>query len=282
MFHVKQPNKFYQDFLVTNEIFQLKPVDKYPGLLKTFPFPPSDQLSKYYESEDYISHSDDAKGLVNQLYYWVKSYNLKHKHKLIKKSTQGTKVLDYGCGTGEFVRYLNSQNLNAIGFEPNPVAFKIASEKDENNFYSNSEFLDNQKFDVITLWHVLEHIPNLFEELARLKNALNPNGNLFIAVPNYESFDAQYYQEYWAAYDVPRHLWHFNQTSFFKIANEFGMVIESIHPMIFDSFYASLLSEKYKGSSLGLLRAFGIGLRSNLKAIKTGQFSSLIYQLRLK
>lgn len=279
---MKQPNKFYQDYLVTNEKFQLIPVDKYPGLLKTFPFPPSDQLSKYYESEDYISHSDDAKGLVNQLYYWVKSYNLKHKHKLIKKATQGTKVLDYGCGTGEFVRYLNSQNLNAIGFEPNPVAFKIASEKDENNFYSNSEFLDNQKFDVITLWHVLEHIPNLFEELARLKNALNPNGNLFIAVPNYESFDAQYYQEYWAAYDVPRHLWHFNQTSFFKIANEFGMVIESIHPMIFDSFYASLLSEKYKGSSLGLLRAFGIGLRSNLKAIKTGQFSSLIYQLRLK
>ena len=279
---MKQTNKFYQDYLVSNEKFQLKPVDKYPGLLKTFPFPPSDQLSKYYESEDYISHSDNSKGLINQLYYWVKSYNLKHKYKLIKKATQGTKVLDYGCGTGEFVRYLNTQNLNAIGFEPNPVAFKIASEKDENNFYSNSGFLDHQKFDVITLWHVLEHIPNLFEELARLKNALNPNGKLFIAVPNYESFDAQYYQEYWAAYDVPRHLWHFNQTSFSKIADEFGMVIESIHPMIFDSFYASLLSEKYKGNSFGLLKAFGIGLISNLKAMKNGQFSSLIYQLKLK
>lgn len=279
---MKQTNKFYQDYLVSNEKFQLKPVDKYPGLLNTFPFPPADQLSKYYESEDYISHSDDAKGLVSQLYYWVKNYNLKHKHKLITKASNGINVLDYGCGTGEFVRYLNTQNLNAIGFEPNPVAFKIASEKDKNNFYSTSDFFDEKKFDVITLWHVLEHIPNLFEELARLKNALNPNGKLFIAVPNYESFDAQYYQEYWAAYDVPRHLWHFNQISFSKIADEFGMVIESIHPMIFDSFYASLLSEKYKGSSLGLLKAFGIGLISNLKAMKNGQFSSLIYQLKLK
>lgn len=279
---MKQPNKFYQDYLVSNEKFQLKPVDKYPGLLKTFPFPPADLLSKYYESEDYISHSDDAKGLVNQLYYWVKNYNLKHKHKLITKASNGINVLDYGCGTGEFVRYLNSQNLNTIGFEPNPVAFKIASEKDKYNFYSSSDFLDEKKFDVITLWHVLEHIPNLFEELERITNALNSDGKLFIAVPNYESFDAQYYQEYWAAYDVPRHLWHFNQASFSKIADEFGMVIESIQPMIFDSFYASLLSEKYKGSSLGLLKAFGIGLRSNLKAIKTGQFSSLIYQLKLK
>lgn len=279
---MKQSGKKYTDFLVSNEKFELFPVEKYPGLLQTIPVPQQNELSKYYESDAYISHSDDAKGFVNQLYYWVKKINLRHKFQLISKGSQDIKVLDYGCGTGEFVTYLHQQNVEVFGFEPNPNAYKIAAQKIPNHFYPTSDFLDQERFDVITLWHVLEHIPNLFEELERLKNALKPKGKLFIAVPNYESFDAQYYQEYWAAYDVPRHLWHFNQNAFSEIANEFGMVIESIHPMRFDSFYASLLSEKYKGSSLGLIKAFGVGLISNLQAMQTSQYSSLIYQLSVK
>lgn len=282
MFHVKQSTRLYKDFLVSNEEFELRPSSKYDGLLKTYPVPTAEELTKYYESDEYISHSDNSKGLINQLYYWVKMYNLNQKYKLIKNLNVGDKVLDYGCGTGEFVHYLNKKKFNAKGFEPNPTGFGIAKSKDPNSFYSTSEILKTEKFNVITLWHVLEHIPNLFDELENIKNALTENGRILIAVPNYESFDAKYYQEYWAAYDVPRHLWHFNQASLSKILYDFGMVIENIRPMIFDSFYVSLLSEKYKGSSSGFFKAMVIGSISNLKSIKDGQFSSLMYEVKLK
>lgn len=282
MFHVKQSDKFYKDFLISQEKFTLKEDEKYSGLLQTYPIPPLEKLEEYYESEHYISHSDEATGVFNRLYYKVRKYNLNHKYELIKNLNNVQKVLDYGCGTGEFVTFLNEKNLNAKGFEPNPNAFKIAKQKNENAFYNKLEILNKEKFDVISLWHVLEHIPNMFEALSQIKNALNENGRIFIAVPNYESFDAKYYQEFWAAYDVPRHLWHFNQESLANILNDFGMIIETTHPMIFDSFYVSLLSEKYKNNPFGFIRAFFIGLISNLKAMKSGEYSSLIYQIKQK
>lgn len=282
MFHVKQSKKLYKDFLVSEEEFELIPSSKYQGLLQTSPVPAPDKLHQYYESNQYISHSDDAKGLMNLLYYQIKKFNMKHKLQMIEKLNVGRDVLDYGCGTGEFVAYLNEHQFRAKGFEPNPNAFQIAKAKSENTFFQTTEILQKEKFNVITLWHVLEHIPNLFEELSIIKNALAENGRIIVAVPNYESYDARYYQEFWAAYDVPRHLWHFNQSSLSEILNDFGMIIESIRPMIFDSFYVSLLSEKYRGRSFGFLRAFIIGLISNLKASQNGQFSSLIYIIKLK
>ena len=279
---MKHTNKFYRDFLVTGEKFQLIPNKKYTGLLHTYPTPDAHSLAKYYESEEYISHTDKSTGLLNQIYYQIRQYNFYKKYKLIQQKSPGIKVLDYGCGTGEFVNYLNKKNINAFGFEPNPSAYEIATKKNKNIIFSSNLFLEHEKFDVITLWHVLEHIPDMFKVLERIKNALNPGGKIFIAVPNYESFDAQFYKEFWAAYDVPRHLWHFNQKSISAIMNDFGMIIESIYPMIFDAYYVSMLSEKYKRSSLSLFRAFLVGSVSNLKAVQNGQYSSLIYEIRIK
>lgn len=267
---------------MTGEEFRLEKVEKYTGLLRTTPTPSIENLTKYYESDAYISHQDDAKGLMNQLYYWVKKYNLNYKFKLLKKNIEGNKILDYGCGTGEFVSFLQHKNCDAFGFEPNENAFKIAAEKIPNKVFQTSELLEKEKFDAITLWHVLEHIPNLFETIQRLKNALKPNGKLFIAVPNYASYDAEFYDNYWAAYDVPRHLWHFSQNAMNEIFDEFGMIVEHTYPLWFDAFYVSLLSEKHKGSSLGILRAPLVGLISNLKAEQNGQFSSIIYQIGVK
>ncbi|MDO5656086.1 MAG: class I SAM-dependent methyltransferase [Flavobacteriaceae bacterium] len=268
-----------KDFLVSQEEFSLKPHSKIDGLLQTHPIP-IQNLDAYYASDDYISHSKQAQSAIDNIYYLVRNYNLKLKFKLLQKHISGEKILDFGCGTGDFVKYLHQKNLDSYGYEPNPQAYEIAQQKVPNQIFSTLEFLEQHRFDVITLWHVLEHIPDLFQKIDLIQNSLQPKGKLFIAVPNYESFDAQYYGEYWAAYDVPRHLWHFNQKAMKLVFNQFGMIIENTYPMYFDAYYVSLLSEKYSGSSARILKALTIGSISNLKAIQNGQFSSLIYQIR--
>lgn len=271
-----------KDHLLSHEIFELKKHTKYKELLCTTPLPDLEDLGRYYESDDYISHSDEAKGLMDKIYYFVKKRNLKFKLDIVHKSNHNKKTLDYGCGTGAFAAYLNENQFDAYGFEPNEKAKKLAQEKIGKNKILNHSELKNHQFDVITLWHVLEHIPNLFDEIEFLKSILNQNGKLIIAVPNYKSYDAQFYQNFWAAYDVPRHLWHFSPKAIQNIFADFGMILEKEYPMIFDAFYVSMLSEKYKQNSLGIFRAFFIGLFSNLKAQKSGQFSSKIYQFKRK
>ncbi|MGI9527052.1 MAG: class I SAM-dependent methyltransferase [Weeksellaceae bacterium] len=281
---MKQNEISVKDYLVSQERFQLKLDPKYRELLYTTPTPSIDKLHLYYESEDYISHDDNAKGIISKLYYAVKRYNLRFKKKLIldDKNKDNLKVLDYGCGTGELVSYLNEHGIETYGMEPNQKARKIAQKKIKNKVYPNSDFLNIEKFDVITLFHVLEHIHNLEEEVEKITKALNPNGTLYIAVPNYKSYDAHFYKEYWAAYDVPRHLWHFTEKSIHDIFSQFGMIIESIHPMWFDSFYISLISERYQGKNWGILRAPFIGLISNLTAMKNGEYSSKVYKITRK
>ncbi|MXV37170.1 methyltransferase domain-containing protein [Flavobacteriaceae bacterium Ap0902] len=280
---MKQIPKQVKDFLVSHEEFELKKSTQYDELLYTYPTPPLEKLGAYYESDDYISHEDNAQGIMNKLYYWVKQYNLKFKKDLFPVSkNKKLRTLDYGCGTGDFVQYLNRYNYDAYGLEPNPKAFALASKKNPAKIFRDSSLILKEKFDVITLYHVLEHIPNLEEEINNIINALSPDGKLFIAVPNYKSFDATYYKEYWAAYDVPRHLWHFSEKTIVGIFSQFGMVIESIYPLWFDSFYISLISEKYKRNKLGFITAPIIGLISNLKACRTGEYSSKIYQITKK
>ncbi|MBV7441898.1 class I SAM-dependent methyltransferase [Weeksellaceae bacterium TAE3-ERU29] len=280
MFHVEQLNKNkVKDFLVTGEEFSLVIDAEVPGMLKTTPKPFTNELSKYYDSKEYISHTDSNKTFIDSLYQKVKQYNLKYKKNIITKSFQPKNVLDYGCGTGSFVEYLNQNGIKAFGYEPNENALELAKNKIGDNLLNEDEVFA-KKYDVITLWHVLEHIPNYDLILKSLIECLTPNGKLIIAIPNYKSYDAKFYKNYWAAYDVPRHLWHFSKESIKYIAKDFGMIIDNIKPMYFDAFYVSLLSEKYKGNnSLGFLRAFMIGAYSNFRALFNNQYSSLIYVL---
>lgn len=270
-----------KDYFLTQEDFSIHKDEK-TGVLYTYPQPLND-LSRYYESENYISHTDGKKSLFEKIYQIAKQYNLDQKLKLIKESTQGKSILDYGCGAGDFLQHMQNNGYDVTGMEPNPKALEISQSKIGKENVVNCELKDiNSKFDVITMWHVLEHIPNLNDILIELKQHLNPGGTLIIAVPNHLSYDANYYGKLWAAYDVPRHLWHFNPDSLQLLINNFGMKIENVSPMILDAFYVSLLSEKYKGNSLPFLKAFFVGLKSNLTAKKTGQYSSLIYTIKVE
>ena len=269
-----------KDFSISQESFTLEYNAEF-HLYKTTPVP--ENLDAYYESDVYISHTDAKESVIDKLYQRVKKITLSQKEKLLKSLSraENTKVLDIGCGTGSFLQYLNENNWNTAGIEPNSSAKEKAIEKGVTCF-SETNALDNQKFDIITMWHVLEHVPDFNEQFEVFKKLLNKNGVVVIAVPNYESYDAHFYKEHWAAFDVPRHLWHFSETSISKIANKHNFELKQTKPMWFDSFYVSMLSEKYKFKKTNYARAFGIGLLSNLKAIKNKQFSSKIYILELK
>lgn len=189
------------------------------------------------------------------------------------------KVLDYGCGTGHFLSYASQHGWNVRGVEPDDTA----QQQIENNLAQyvapSLHQLEDRDFDVITLFHVLEHVHNLEETLADLISRLNRNGVLFLALPNYKSLDAKKYHTHWAGYDVPRHLYHFDQKSIFQLSKKCGLNIVSTIPMKFDSYYVSMLSEKYLGNTSPFLRGMINGYRSNREAKRTREYSSLIYVL---
>ena len=208
MFHVEQNKKNLhcetKDYLVTGEKFKVY-LDQNNIIGKTYPVPQKEEMDKYYESEDYYPHSLNKKNLLTFLYTIIR----KHMH--LKRLTwmrgylkNNTSVLDYGCGSGDFVKYLRSKSIDAYGYEPN---YNFC----EHDFLTNQEGWKNKKYEVIVLWHVLEHIHNPFDLIQSLKKRLNKKGKIFIAIPNFKSFDSKYYGKYWAGYDTPRHLWHFSR-----------------------------------------------------------------------
>jgi methyltransferase type 11 len=264
------------DYSVSGETFTLTYEERY-ALYRTTPVP--DNLGRYYQSEAYISHTDGKKGLLEKLYQWVKQYTLLKKMDLIRQYIPQGSLLDIGAGTGDFVRMAKQKGWYATGVEPEAKARDRAGEKGV-FLYESQEQLD-EKYDVITLWHVLEHIANLEGQIRFLKDHLKEDGLLVIAVPNYKSQDAQHYGAYWAAYDVPRHLWHFSQQSIWQLFTEKGFQLIGVKPMYFDAFYVSLLSEKYKTGRMNFLKGFYHGLVSNLSALQTGEYSSLIYLLKI-
>ena len=271
-----------KDHSVSGEEFQLLYNDKL-DLLETFPQPDSEKLSDYYQSEDYISHTDSRRNLLEYVYHYVRKVSLKRKLKLINSfNTEDKKLLDIGCGTGDFLEHASKSDWMITGIEPNEQARQIANSKTNNSVFKTEEILNLKpnSFDVITLWHVLEHLPNLEMHTSLFKKLLKPNGVLVIAVPNYKSYDAEYYNNYWAAFDVPRHLWHFSKTSISKLFEKENIILAETLPMKFDSYYVSLLSEKYKSGFMNPLKAFWIGWRSNYRARRTKEYSSHIYILK--
>lgn len=265
-----------KDHFLSGELFNLLH-DEELDMLYTDPVP--GELAKYYESENYISHTDAKRSFVDRIYQMVKYWSVRSKMNLVESHVVGKKVLlDIGAGTGDFLLYAKKRGWSVSGIETNSSARALAKAKDLDLFKERPGGLI-PKPTAISLWHVLEHLPDPKEYLKWIHTQLEEQGILIIAVPNFKSWDAKHYQSDWAAYDVPRHLWHFSKKSILELINH-HFFVEDIKPMVFDSFYVSLLSEKYRNGKSNLIRAFFNGLRSNMAAWSSGEFSSLIYVLR--
>lgn len=270
------------DNTVSRETFQIVQCNSC-GFKFTNPRPEESELGRYYKSEEYVSHSNTKKGFINSTYQSVRKYTLLKKLQLISKHYKTGRILDIGCGTGEFLNVCKNAKWQTVGIEPDDDAREMAIKNYGLDVHQESDlvFLENASFDVISMWHVLEHVPKLNERVEELKRLIKPNGIIIIAVPNCSSLDAKTYQQNWAAYDVPRHLYHFSPKDIETLFRNHGMKVFRILPMIFDSFYVSMLSEKIKTGKINLLRSTWNGLRSNISALKNGKtYSSQIYLIR--
>ena len=272
-----------KDYTVSGELFPVAECNQCT-LRFTQDIPSADSIGPYYKSEDYISHSNTSKGLINRLYQSVRKRTLDVKRDLIIKITGKSKgvLLDIGSGVGSFAFAMKKNGWDVIGIEPDPGARDKARKlyrmelEDIDRFYK----LTPGGFDAITLWHVLEHVHDLKGYVSQLEHLLKPGGKAFIAVPNYTSFDASHYRQYWAAYDVPRHLYHFSPDSFRRLIKYYRFHLKEMKPMWFDSFYVSMLSEKYKTGKNNYAKAFSVGMRSNLLTMRNKErCSSVIYIL---
>lgn len=269
-----------KDHSISQEVFNL---DQCQACTFTFtnPIPTEQEIGKYYQSEDYVSHSDSKKGLINVLYHYVRKINLKAKYDIISKHhTKGT-LLDVGCGTGYFLKYAQDEGWEVEGMEPDPGARKLAETNTKKNIAADLDHILDKQYDVITLWHVLEHIHNLKDAIQKINAHLKKDGTLIIAVPNLNSYDAKLYKEKWAAYDVPRHLYHFTPETIKTLLLNNGFTLADKKPMVFDSYYVSLLSEKYKRGKqdiIGFIKAVMNGFTSNFKSNSSlVNNSSIIY-----
>lgn len=267
-----------KDHSVSGEEFELW-MDKEWELLVTHPQPTPEQLPSYYESADYISHTDGKRTLFEKAYQFVKGIALANKLQLINSLSPKGAILDIGAGTGDFLLTCKNDGWQVTGIEPSTKAQSIAMSKGITMTASQNDLPDHS-FDVITMWHVLEHVPDLEAQLHSLKRLLKPEGTVIVAVPNFKSYDAQHYQSFWAAYDVPIHLWHFSKIAIEKLFAQQAMQLVKVLPMKFDSYYVSLLSEKYKTGKMNYVKALWIGWRSNVRAKQTKEYSSHIYVLK--
>jgi 2-polyprenyl-3-methyl-5-hydroxy-6-metoxy-1,4-benzoquinol methylase len=277
-FHNKVITK---DYTVSGESFAIVECDNCK-LNFTNPRPSQNDIKSFYESEDYISHSDKSHSIYDLAYRTVRYFTLKAKVRLVNNlNTKKKTILDYGCGTGNFLASCKKASWSVTGIEPNEKARAIATSETGEDIYANiDEIPGDTEFNIITLWHVLEHIHDLKEAIKLLKKRLKKNGYLILALPNNQSWDAQQYGEHWAGYDVPRHLYHFNPETVKKLAELHEMKIKRIVPQKMDAFYISLLSEKYMNGANNPYKAILNGFKSNNNASKNNQYSSLVYILR--
>ena len=270
-----------KDFTVSHETFSLIKCTSC-SLIATSPRPDEEELGRYYFSDNYISHKKKATSFLDNIYRIARLIMLNRKLSLIKRwsGINLSSILDYGCGTGDFLKKCKDAGLKITGVEPSQTAREIASHNTGVDIKTTINDITHPA-DVITLWHVLEHVHDPDNLLLKLHSMLSENGTMFIAVPNHESYDAQKYKQHWAGYDVPRHLWHFKKDNIDQLLTKNHFKLIGVLPMKLDAFYVSILSEKYQGhnGATSLVKGLFTGITSNLRA-RNDNYSSLIYVAR--
>ena len=267
-----------KDYFLTQEDFEIYRCP-HCGLLFTWPRPDDNVIGNYYKSDDYLSHNESKKGLIPFIYNRVKRVNIKNKFAIATTATKGKRMLDFGCGVGDFIFYAKQHGYEVSATDVSPNARMAAAKKLGTDIPSPEQVfaMPNQYFDIITMWHVLEHISDLRTQIFHLDRLLAPEGRLVIALPDYLSYDAQYYQDKWAAYDVPRHLNHFDRNSLQNLFAGTQLKLIDTKPLKWDAYYISMLSEKYRGSSNSFFKGIIQGYKSNRAARKSGEYSSMVY-----
>lgn len=270
-----------KDYFFTNESFSLEKCNAC-GFVFTNPLPLKENLGKYYETEEYLSHDSNKRGIIKNIYKIVREINLKNKYGIISRYMHSGKILDIGSGTGEFLNYFKNKGWKTIGIEPNQEAREFAVNNYQLSVVDEKELdlVENNSQNVVTMWHVLEHVYDLDERMETLHRILKKDGILVVALPMIDSPDSIKFGKYWSGLDVPRHLYHFSSSTFELLAKRYKFNIIDKLPMKFDSLYVSWLSHKAKKSKLSFLRGIFDGIISNMYANKSSNYSSMIFVMK--
>jgi 2-polyprenyl-3-methyl-5-hydroxy-6-metoxy-1,4-benzoquinol methylase len=268
------------DHSISGESFALVQCEKCK-LIFTNPRPSEEEIWKYYRSDHYISHSNKMSSVRDLLYLLVRKYTVKQKVRLVRSFHKNPKLLDYGSGTGHFLKSCIESGISAQGIEPTKeTTLDPKSTLFQKVSKNLQELPKGIKYDVITAWHVIEHVHTLQETFKGLVKLLDKAGCLIVALPNFQSYDGLHYGDYWAGYDVPRHLYHFSPATFDRFVKNLNLRLIQTIPMKLDAYYVSMLSEQYMGSKINLIAGLIQGYKSNETATKNGEYSSLIYILQ--
>ncbi len=274
-----------KDFMLSKKEYELWKCASC-GFIFTQNVPGPEEIGKYYQSQEYISHSDTKKGMMNRLYHMARGFMLGEKFRMVRRAAKGKSLLDIGTGTGYFPGFMKKKGYLAMGVEMDPKAREFAEMEFGLKVFSPEEFTGQKiegRFDIITLWHVLEHVHDLHLYMERMKEYLEPEGTLVVALPNHGAFDARHYREYWAGYDVPRHLWHFTPSTLKYLAEKHGFRVNKMKRLPLDPFYNAMLSEKYRGNAFYLISGLVIGKLAFLESLfSLERSSSVAYFLTIK
>lgn len=271
-----------KDYFFTLEKFTIERCNNC-SLVFTNPLPPYDQLPKYYDTENYLSHNSSKSTFIDIIYRTARFLNIRSKYKLVNKFIDTSTVLDIGSGTGELLSYFKKKGWKTTGIEPNKAARNLSIKKYGLSVFGEEKIdqLEKHSFDLVMMWHVLEHVADLSNLIKQVKKVLKKEGVIVIAVPNINSPDFKYYKQHWAGLDVPRHLYHFSKDSINYLFKIHDIQLDQVLPMKMDAYYISLLSEKYKGGRLKYLKSFSKGFKSNFLAKRQdNNYSSMIFVAR--
>jgi len=271
------------DWLVSNEDFLVKECNACSFRFTSNP-PAAEHAGPYYETEEYVEHSDNAEGLINVVYHKARTWMLKYKLRLIRKHSDGKRLLDLGSGSGYFLNSMKNNGYDVNGVEISDKAVALCQNKFRIKAYSPTEFLANEipgEFDVATMWHVFEHVYSYNEYFDMLHKKLTKNGTLIIAMPNYYCLEEKTYKKYWNGYDTPRHIWHFTPSTFPRFAKDRGFEMVKMTSLPLDMFYNSMISASYKKSFTFLPITVFVGLCSLMLSIFSfKRTSSVVYVMK--
>ncbi len=221
------------------------------GFVYLNPRPIAETIGQFYQDEAYqpFLSTLGERSLWDRLYEFVRSHALRGKRNKIERLQKTGRLLDVGCGTGEFLDEMQRHGWQVAGMEKDEEAAQFAGKNYglavQTRLLQECEF-DKASFDVITFWHVLEHVYDPIETLNTAKSLLKPDGLILIAMPNIHSFDARFYGQHWVALDTPRHLLHFTPDSVAKLCDVIGLRLLGVRQMVLDAFYNCILSEQLR------------------------------------
>ena len=275
------------DYKITQETFSLQKCT-HCTLIYTVDPPLGDNIGRYYESDDYLEHSNRKNDLFSRMYGWGRDLMFGYKYGILKKLGSEKKILDIGAGSGYFLNFMRGKGYSVTGIEMSERARNHAKEVHNLDIHPDEMFHNKafkEKFDIISLWHVMEHLYDLNQVVKRFDELLNPNGHLVIALPNYNALEVEIYKKYWNGWDVPRHLWHFSPQSLKHLMNNHGFEIERMKMMPLDPLFNTLLTNKYRQGNavMNVLRMCTVGVMSLISGLfNVEKASSIIYVIKRK